>query len=337
MKKNSSRDTPWSALDGFVPDPPSAKPARPAAEEAVPAEAAAAGTPADMFSAMLGGKRAQGYSGPKDRVRAKNAADRAEEEIARRERAAETMEALAEELDRQAAAADEAGRRAAEAEAAAAESAKRAEESARDAAAARAAAESLRAENASLADRLAAAEKRAGEIEAGLAAAKERIESGEETAALRFRADFLERELERASRMPVQALLRAIGADAVREIFPGEVYCHVREALAGALDAAVAGGRLRRAEILEAVLAANPDDGRLAGLRERTSLAVKRAGGSPGRQSLAEFEKIGFKVVEGSKHYKLRWGRGHATIPKTGSDGAHGTGNTAADLNNTAF
>lgn len=357
--KKSAVNTDWSALDAVKPAPPSK--ARPAAPRAsLPADVPAAGlNPKDVFSAMLGGKRSAEFKNA-NKARPKNAADRAAESLAERERAADMISQLADELDRQAELARAAEERADAAETRAAEAEQRtneaeervadadkraraeAERTAKESAAlvtARAATADAKREIRSLGKKLAEAEKKQSDLESELEEARFAAENAKvrEQDVLEFRAEYLRRELDDARRLPVATLLRGIPPGMVKEVFAGEIYDHVRDALENELKSAVAGGRDRHAEILEAVLAANPGTNHLADLRKRTALVVKRAGGFVDERDLRELEKIGFKVVSGSKHHKIRWGRGQVAVSKTGSDRAHGMENCARDLVNTAF
>ncbi len=104
------------------------------------------------------------------------------------------------------------------------------------------------------------------------------------------------------------------------EKFDGEVREHVVEALVGAREAAEAGGRDRRARILEAVLGANLATGELDFRREIVKQIVKDAGSKLDNAALAELEKLGFRHISGNKHHKLEWAGIRFPLAKTPSD-----------------
>ena len=120
------------------------------------------------------------------------------------------------------------------------------------------------------------------------------------------------------------------------EKFPGEAREHVVEALAAAYDAAEAGGRDRRARILESVLCANPPSGELERRREAVKQIVKDAGSALDHAALAELEKLGFRYISGNKHHKLEWAGIRFPLAKTPSD-YRACLNSAAEITNRVF
>lgn len=120
------------------------------------------------------------------------------------------------------------------------------------------------------------------------------------------------------------------------EKFPGEIREHVVEALSAAYDAAEAGGRDRRARILEAVLCANPPSGELECRREAVKQIVKDAGSALDNAALAELEKLGFRYISGNKHHKLEWAGIRFPLAKTPSD-YRACLNSAAEIANRVF
>lgn len=321
MAKDLSNDSPWKALDGLKPfsPPPASTPAP--ANNPEPA--------GGLFSELLSGRRAAPFSARRI-ARAKNAADSARESAEERERLADDLLEVSAELENQAALRETAETRAAECEAALA--------------AERALLEAERERSASLAEALDAARKEldrakaaADSLRAELEKTKDETRRAAETSSDRFRAEFLERELAEARRLPQNALLRMPPPGSVAEVFSGEIFEHVSEALRDALSAACAAGRDRRAEILEAVAAANQPAGKLERLRGEVRAILKDAGKYISPDILAKLESLGFKSISGKKHNKLRWGRGCAPVSKTPSDAAHGALNTAHDICNIAF
>ncbi len=104
------------------------------------------------------------------------------------------------------------------------------------------------------------------------------------------------------------------------EKFAGEVREHIVEALADAREAAEAGGRDRRARILEAVLGANAATGELECRRELVKQIIKDAGSKLDNNALTELEKLGFRHVSGKNHHKLEWAGIRFPLAKTPSD-----------------
>ena len=120
------------------------------------------------------------------------------------------------------------------------------------------------------------------------------------------------------------------------EKFAGEIHEHVVEALADAYAAAEAGGRDRRARILESVLCANPLSGELESRREAVKQIIKDAGSALDNAAIAELEKLGFRYISGNKHHKLEWAGIRFPLAKTPSD-YRACLNSAAEIANRAF
>ncbi len=120
------------------------------------------------------------------------------------------------------------------------------------------------------------------------------------------------------------------------EKFEGELREHVVEALVDAREAAEAGGRDRRARILEAVLGANLATGELDRHREIVRQIVKDAGSKLDNAALAELEKLGFRYLSGNKHHKLEWAGIRFPLAKTPSD-YRACLNSAAEICNRVF
>ena len=120
------------------------------------------------------------------------------------------------------------------------------------------------------------------------------------------------------------------------EKFFGEIREHVVETLAEAYRAAEAGGRDRRARVLEAVLVTNPPTGELEQRRAEVKQIVKEAGSTLDNAALAALEKLGFRYISGNKHHKLDWAGIRFPISKTPSD-YRACLNSAAEINNRVF
>ena len=120
------------------------------------------------------------------------------------------------------------------------------------------------------------------------------------------------------------------------EKFPGEIREHVIAALADSHSAAEAGGRDRRARILEAVLCANPASGELEIRREAVRQIVKDAGSVLDDRAIADLERLGFRYVSGKNHHKLEWAGIRFPMAKTPSD-HRSCLNSAAEISNRVF
>ena len=118
--------------------------------------------------------------------------------------------------------------------------------------------------------------------------------------------------------------------------FTGEIREHVLDTLASAAEAAEAGGRDRRARILEAVLCANPASGELDRRRDAVRQIIKDAGSFLDEQAIADLEKLGFRYISGKNHHKLEWAGIRFPIAKTPSD-HRSCLNSAAEIINRVF
>ena len=123
---------------------------------------------------------------------------------------------------------------------------------------------------------------------------------------------------------------------ALGEKFPGEIREHVIAALADSRAAAEAGGRDRRARILEAVLCANPPSGELESRREAVRQILKDAGSFLDDGDIAALEKLGFRYISGKNHHKLEWAGIRFPMAKTPSD-HRSCLNSAAEIINRVF
>ena len=66
-----------------------------------------------------------------------------------------------------------------------------------------------------------------------------------------------------------------------------------------------ADARCRRKDLCEAILACNRETGERAKLRKEVCDAVKNWKAQA--EQIAALERLGFTVIKGKKHYKLRW------------------------------
>ena len=152
-----------------------------------------------------------------------------------------------------------------------------------------------------------------------------------------------DREIARLKELLVEAQRTSLSStvlldkpDGVSEKFTGEIREHLLEALADAQRAADAGGRDRRARILEAILCANASSGELARRRDEVKQVMKDAGNFIDDSTIAALEKLGFRYVSGSNHHTLDYAGIRFPVAKTPSD-HRSCLNSAAEICNRVF
>lgn len=152
-----------------------------------------------------------------------------------------------------------------------------------------------------------------------------------------------DREIARLQALLVEAQRTALSSTVLldkpeefSEKFTGEVREHLLEALADAQRAADAGGRDRRARILEAILCANACSGELARRRAGVKQIMKDAGTFIDDATIAALEKLGFRYISGSNHHKLDYAGIRFPVAKTPSD-HRSCLNSAAEICNRVF
>ena len=329
--------TDFSQLKKFKPVPPPAAPVPPKPATPEDRALAEAGSSSDYFSSLLGGdgevakpKHAPASVPPRrTTVVTPATVARVKEEQAEAARAAERAgfqareDALKEEIELQKAAC-------ASIAADLADARRELEDAKRELADAEEETEALNArrlrledENRRLAADLAAARATPPRDDAQLAAKDEEI----------ARLKTLLAEAQRTALSDSVLLEKPAG---LSEKFAGELREHVAETIADAVGAAEAGGRDRRARILEAVLVANPPSGDLDRRREAVKQIVKEAGARLDNAAIAELEKLGFRYVSGNKHHKLEWAGIRFPLAKTPSD-YRACLNSAAEICNRVF
>ena len=161
--------------------------------------------------------------------------------------------------------------------------------------------------------------------------------------ALQEKAAAQEREIARLQELLVEAQRTALSStvlldkpEGISEKFTGEVREHLLEALADAQRAADAGGRDRRARILEAILCANACSGELARRRAEVKQIMKDAGSFIDDTTIAALEKLGFRYVSGANHHKLDYAGIRFPVAKTPGD-HRSCLNSAAEICNRVF
>ena len=152
-----------------------------------------------------------------------------------------------------------------------------------------------------------------------------------------------DREIARLQEMLIEAQRTSLSStvlldkpDGISEKFTGEIREHLLEALADAQRAADAGGRDRRARILEAILCANACSGELARRRDEVKQVMKDAGSFIDDATIAALERLGFRYVSGSNHHKLDYAGIRFPVAKTPSD-HRSCLNSAAEICNRVF
>ncbi len=152
-----------------------------------------------------------------------------------------------------------------------------------------------------------------------------------------------DREIARLQALLVEAQRTALSStvlldkpEGISEKFTGEVREHLLEAIADAQRAADAGGRDRRARILEAILCANACSGELARRRAEVKQVMKDAGSFIDDATIAALEKLGFRYISGSNHHKLDYAGIRFPVAKTPSD-HRSCLNSAAEICNRVF
>lgn len=158
----------------------------------------------------------------------------------------------------------------------------------------------------------------------------------EETAAKGREIARLQEMLTEAQRTSLSSTVLLDKPDGVSEKFTGEIREHLLEALADAQRAADAGGRDRRARILEAILCANACSGELARRRAEVKQVMKDAGSFIDDATIAALEKLGFRYISGSNHHKLDYAGIRFPVAKTPSD-RRSCLNSAAEICNRVF
>ena len=152
-----------------------------------------------------------------------------------------------------------------------------------------------------------------------------------------------DREIARLKELLVEAQRTSLSStvlldkpDGLSEKFTGEIREHLLETLADAQRAADAGGRDRRARILEAILCENAGTGELARRRAEVKQVMKDAGNFIDDSTIAALEKLGFRYVSGSNHHKLDYAGIRFPVAKTPSD-RRSCLNSAAEICNRVF
>ena len=173
-------------------------------------------------------------------------------------------------------------------------------------------------------------------LEAERSAPKEDPALQEEMAAKDREIARLQALLVEAQRTSLSSTVLLDKPDGVSEKFTGEIREHLLEALADAQRAADAGGRDRRARILEAILCANACSGELARRRDEVKQVMKDAGSFIDNATIASLEKLGFRYISGSNHHKLDYAGIRFPVAKTPSD-HRSCLNSAAEICNRVF
>ena len=164
--------------------------------------------------------------------------------------------------------------------------------------------EALAAEKAELADQFAALKNKATDLEQENKSLKEQInvlraEKEEFRSALERMSGLLIKNTDRPGSSQIALIDRDVNID---DRFPGETRDHVLEIIREARDTAEKDGRLRRAQLLEAVLVANEPVGELKSRREKLEKIFEENGNIINGPVLEALEKSGISHKEGENY-----------------------------------
>ena len=164
--------------------------------------------------------------------------------------------------------------------------------------------EALAAEKAELADQFAALRGKSTQLEQENKSLKEQInvlraEKEEFRSSLERMSGLLIKNTDRPESSQIALIDRDVNID---DRFPGETRDHVLEIIREARDTAERDGRLRRAQLLEAVLVANEPVGELKSRREKLEKIFEENGNIINGPVLEALEKSGISHKEGENY-----------------------------------
>ena len=164
--------------------------------------------------------------------------------------------------------------------------------------------EALAAEKAELYEQFNALKKKLGEL------SNEKATLSDQVATLRAEKEEFRNALERMSTLlmrnserPESSQIALLDRDVdIGDRFPGETRDHVLEVIREARDSAEKEGRIRRAQLLEAVLVANEPVGELKSRREKLARLFEANGNIINGPVLEALEKSGISHKEGENY-----------------------------------
>ena len=121
----------------------------------------------------------------------------------------------------------------------------------------------------------------------------------------------------------------------VESCYPNEVYDHLIEMLK-MIDGSIPAEQLRRRQIYDAIIKANPSSGELQ-MRKDGVAAIVRNKSEISASDIKAFERLGFTYSKDGPHHKFSMGSFCMTMPCTGSDKGRGWKNSIRDFNRNFF
>ncbi len=121
----------------------------------------------------------------------------------------------------------------------------------------------------------------------------------------------------------------------IESYYPNEVYDHLVEMLK-MIDGRIPPEQLRRWQIYDAILKANPSTGELQKRKDEVA-AIVRNKSEMSLSDIRALERLGFTYSKEGAHHKFTMGSFFMTMPCTGSDKARGWKNSIRDFNRNFF
>ena len=121
----------------------------------------------------------------------------------------------------------------------------------------------------------------------------------------------------------------------VESCYPNEVYDHLIEMLR-MIDGNIPAEQLRRRQIYDAIMKANPSSGELQ-MRKDGVAAIVRNKSEISASDIKAFERLGFTYSKDGPHHKFSMGSFCMIMPCTGSDKGRGWKNSIRDFNRNFF
>lgn len=121
----------------------------------------------------------------------------------------------------------------------------------------------------------------------------------------------------------------------IENFYPNEVYDHLVEMLK-MLDGNIPAVQLRRRQIYEALVQANPSSGEMQKRKDAIADVLRNKNGLT-QADIRLFEGLGFTYSKDGPHHKLTMGSFFMTVPCTGGDSGRGWKNSIRDFNRNFF
>jgi hypothetical protein len=121
----------------------------------------------------------------------------------------------------------------------------------------------------------------------------------------------------------------------IESCYPNEVYDHLVEMLR-MIDGSIPAEQLRRRQIYDAIIKANPSSGELQKRKDGVAEIVRNKN-EISASDIKAFERLGFTYSKDGPHHKFTMGSFYMTMPCTGSDKGRGWKNSIRDFNRNFF